>query len=343
MDSIMNRDSLFRKEVLAKKKFQHYGAVSINIPLRVTLVTGGLAVFLAISTFFFLFASFSEKYVVRGYLNSSKGIARIYPSKNGAIKVCRIHQGQHIRKGDPLFLIDTSSLRFHRAKKDLEFTNLYKRQKAIETEIEYKKKEIQKFKTLLDKHFIPLKFYHQEKEALSLLENNKNSLEIEFLHYRQSQSYWLRAPVSGTLSAVLFHKGEYVNPSKMVAKILPDNSELLAEIFVPMHQAGSLKPNGDVILQYDAYPSVHFGSQAAVILDISQSILTDEEEDKPFLVRDPYYKVRAKLTAQNLQNHGNNKPLLHGMTFKAFVMGEKKTLWQWAFDPIYNRYAKFVA
>jgi membrane fusion protein len=339
----MSRESLFRTEVLARKKFQHFGTVSINVPLRAALVTGGLAIFIVLLAFFFIFASFSEKSVARGYLNSTKGIVRIYPLKNGTIKTCKIHQGQLVKKGDPLFLIDTSATGLDPKHSDLELGNLLKKQQAIEVEVAYKKQEIAKLKHLLDKHFIPLSLYHQKKEALFLLENSKNALEIELLHYRQSQSYWVRAPLSGTLSAVLFHRGELVNSTQILAKLLPENAQMLAEIFVPIQQAGFLKQHGPVILQYDAYPSVHFGSQKAEIIDISQSILTDAEEVKPFLMRGPYYKVTAKLAAQNLNLYGKERPLLHGMTFNAFIMGEKKALWQWVFDPVFNRYGKLTA
>ncbi len=331
---------LFRPEVLAMKKVKQLGGVSVNIPLRVKVAVCGIAIFLGLFALFAMFATFSEKCLVRGYLNSTKGVARIYPLKNGVLKESRVHQGQHVRKGDPLFMIDTSSLGFNKTKRGLEFTNLAKRKASLEIEIANKKKEIQKLDGLLKKHFIPLSLYQQQADALSHLENNKNNLEIEFLHYRQSQSYWLRAPISGNLSAVIFQKGEYVSSSKILAKILPDHSKLLAEIFVPVHQAGFLRPKGEVVIQYDAYPSAHFGCASAVILDVSQSILTDEEEDKPFLMRGPYYKVRAKLLHQSLSLSDTDIPLLQGMTFKAFIMGEKKTLWQWAFDPIYNRYAK---
>jgi membrane fusion protein len=128
-----------------------------------------------------------------------------------------------------------------------------------------------------------------------------------------------------------------------LAKILPDGADLIAEIFVPVPQSGYLKKNHAVILQYDAYPAAHFGFHKARISDIGSSIMMEKEEDKPFAMKDPYYKVQANLQSQWIKVYGKNKLLSQGMTFSAWILGPKRKLWQWVLSPLYSRYGKVIA
>ena len=136
-------------------------------------------------------------------------------------------------------------------------------------------------------------------------------------------------------------QGQYTKSAKPLAQIIPVDTEFVAELFIPAKNAGFLNKNNQIFIRYDAYPYEHFGSYQAVIADVSQSIMTDDEEDKPLQIREPYYKVTAKLASQYVRVYGVNKKLQHGMTLSAVIAGSKRKVWQWILDPLYSYYGVF--
>lgn len=97
---------LFREAVLEKKKQPMLHTVLLNTPYEYKLVVMGLVLFITLLTLFILFTPFAEKKTVRGFINSSKGIIRVYPTKPGVIKTQFIRQGQFVSKGEVLFWVD---------------------------------------------------------------------------------------------------------------------------------------------------------------------------------------------------------------------------------------------
>ena len=161
---------------------------------------------------------------------------------------------------------------------------------------------------------------------------------MDIINYKHDKSYVIRAPIDGIISSVSFHEGQYTNLTKPLMKILPSHADLMAELFIPVKQSGFLHRRNQVIIRYDAYPYARFGASKAHIIDISRSILTDEEEDKPIRIGQPYYKVTALLDKQFVTVYGKDKKIQHGMTISAVIVGSKRKMWQWILDPLYSFY-----
>ncbi len=334
----MNNKRLFRQEVLDSKRNKNYGSVSINTPFQYTVFTMGFSLIVLIVFLFLLFGEFSEKFIVSGYLESTRGVARVYPNKNGVIVRRYVKQGDEIKKGDRLFLIDTSYAGLEKKNKHDVLSQLEKKKKSIEMEIVHKEKHLQALKGLLEKKYISLTMYHQKHDELVALENQKNSVDLEMINYKHEQSYVVYAPISGMISSVIYQEGQYTNMTKPLVKILPNHADLIAELFIPVKQSGFLHHNNTVIIRYDAYPYARFGTSSATINDISRSILTDEEEDNPIRIGQPYYKVTATLDKQYVTVYGEEKKIQHGMTISAVIVGSKRKVWQWIFDPLFCFY-----
>ncbi len=334
----MKKPGLFRTEAVESRQHSHYGTVSINTPLRYQIVIGGVVVATLGVILFLSVAQFSEKFIVKGYVNSTKGVARVFPSKNGVIVRSRAVQGAHVNKGDELFVIDTSYDGLFKNKQHDLFDQLKNRKASLETEIDYKENQLAALQTVLDKKYITQTMFDIKHGELVALQNNKRLLEMELIKYKQERAYRIRAPVSGTISTVIYKQGQYTNMTKPLLKILPDNAHLIAEIFVPVNQAGFLNTDNKILIRYDAYPYVHFGTYDATLHDVSQSILTDEEDEdeKPITVGVPYYKVTATLAKESVTLYGHDKKITNGMTFSAVIVGSKRKIWQWILDPLYS-------
>ena len=332
----MDDKRLFRQEVIEDKRNKNYGSVLINTPVHYMPITIGLSILVFLVFLFLLLGEFSEKFIVTGYLESTKGIARVYPHKNGVIVRRYIKQGDNVKKGDKLFLIDTSYDGLYKKNQHSVLAQLEKKKASIEKERTYKKSHLQALKPLLEKKYISLATYHEKYDELVALAHQKNNVEVELIHYKQEQSYVIRSPIDGVISTVMYQEGQYTNMTKPMAKVLPSHADLMAALFIPVKQSGFLQQKNKVIIRYDAYPYARFGTSQATINEISQSSLTDEEDDKPLRVGQPYYKVTARLDKQFVMVYGAPQKIQHGMTISAVIVGSKRKIWQWILDPLYS-------
>lgn len=328
----------FRKEVLDNKKITHnFGTLYINTPPTFKKFVAGLSIIIILIGIFVIFGEFSEKFIVTGYINSDKPIINIYPKVSGIILKNDLYQGKSIKKGDILFLIDTSYAGLGIQKDKLNYQLNFSK-KLIEFEIINQTNQFNQLKALLKKKFISVDEFYSKKAAINELKRRKSSLEMEIIRNQQSSYYPIVSPITGVISAVNFQLGQSVQISKPLIKIRPANSKLVAEIFIPVRKAGFLKKDNDVLLQFDAYPYQRFGAYRAKIKSISQTILIDDEEDKPIKIGEPYYKVIATLNSQRVRLYGKEKKITPGMTFTAITVGMKRKVWQWIFDPLYSYY-----
>ncbi len=332
----MKKPSLFRSEALEGQQHRHYGTVSINTPLQYQILVSGFVVATLCIMVFIAFAQFSEKFIVKGYVNSTKGVVRVFPGKNGVIVRSHAIQGLHVKKGDELFLIDTSYDGLLKNKHHDLYEQLKNRKISVEKEIDYKENQLASLKGILDKKYITQTMFDIKRGELITLQNNNRLLEMELIKYKQERAYRVRAPISGAISTVIYKQGQYTNMTKPLLKILPDNADLIAELFVPVNQSGFLNTNDKILIRYDAYPYQHFGTYAATIHEVSQSILTDDEDEKPITVGMPYYKVVATLNKQSVALYGHEKKIQNGMTLSAVIIGPKRKVWQWILDPLFS-------
>lgn len=332
----MKREDLFRKEVLAARRNQMYGTVLINTPFRFALFTSGFIVIALLLLLFVVFAEYSEKFTVTGFLDSTKAMVRVYPKVNGVIARAYHKHGDIVHKGEPLFLMDTS---YDGLTKEHEIdVNLQSKLRLIEKEITYKKQHVEALKKLIADKYISLMEYNSKKEELMELKNRKSSIKMEVEKYQQSRSYVISSPIDGVLSSVIYKEGQQTDASKPLVKITPLESTLIAQLFIPAKKAGFIEKNSNLILHYDAYPFERFGSYPGKIIAIDQSIMTDDEEDKPFKIGEPYYKATAKLERQTVKIYGKEKNIQNGMTFSAVIVGSRRKIWQWILDPLYAYY-----
>ena len=329
----MNNKSLFRQEALSSIKNKNYGTVFINTPVSYIMLTAGCGGLVICLILFLVFAEYSEKYIVTGYINVRKGMASVYPKRQGLIVKQYIEQGAHVVKGDALFLVDTSEdgLDVHHKHKILH--RLQNSKRVLEEEIAHKTQHLKALKPLLLKKYIATTTYEAQNDEIKALEHKRNQLMLDIILHKQSRAFVVRAPIDGVVSSVLYQAGQNVHSSKPLVQILPLPIDLIALLYVPVGKAGFLNPNDVITIRYDAYPYQQFGTAKGTIRDISQNVLTDDDEEKPFRVGHPYYKATVLLEEQAIVLSGKARPLQHGMTLSAIVDGPRRKIWQWVVSP----------
>lgn len=308
-----------------------YGSVSTNLPLPSPYVTGGLGILIICFIVCGLNTDFAEKYTVQGYLNTKLGATLVYASRPGVIGRSFVVAGQQVNAGSALFLIHTATDKnAFLAEQTVLTTRLARIAKKIQEKTQY----LHTIKPLLTTHHLSVSAYQTYRDQLSDLEAQRHDIQLAMIHHQQERAYLVRAPMSGLISNLEAHQGQTIILTHPLLTLLPDDSELIAQLYVPVAKSGFLQVGDRVALRYDAYPYQHFGIANAYIQSISQSIMRDQDEEKPIKIGEPYYKVLARLERQDIVFSDRKHPLKQGMTCTAVITGVHRKFWQWLFDPL---------
>jgi len=329
-----SKQSLFRAEAMNHRLNRSMGTIRINAPLNYRVVSIFSALILLILILFLSFAETAENIFVRGYLDTEKGIVTVHSLSHGIVLESKAKEGEHVKKGSTLFVISNNEPK-HSTE---QFTNLTQRRKNLQREHELKNDHFEAITLLYKKHFISASVLKNTEAELLELENKIKMLDLELINYKQKQI--IKSPIDGIITNVFYKPGQSVEQSKTLLHIIPHNSQLIARIYIPSQHIGSVKKDENVTIKYDAYPAQRFGTYKASIKEINLTILTDDKEDKPIQIGQPYYKIKANLETPYIKVYGKNSDLSHGLTFTAVITGNKKKIWQWVLDPLYSYYGE---
>ncbi|WP_079850616.1 HlyD family secretion protein [Acinetobacter baumannii] len=159
----------------------------------------------------------------------------------------------------------------------------------------------------------------------------------ELTESQSKKNLIIKASSSGIATAVNVQEGQYINTSTILLSIIPKNSNLIAEFYVPSNMIGFIKIGDKVLLRYEAYPYQKFGHADGKISSVSKASLLSS--DLPnisaiFPQQTSIYIVKAKLEKQSIMTYGNQQQLQVGMTFEADILQETRSLYEWVFEPL---------
>lgn len=144
----------------------------------------------------------------------------------------------------------------------------------------------------------------------------------------------VRAPVAGRVTALQAAAGQRAEPARPVLTLVPEGSDLIAELFVPSRAIGFVQPGQDVRLMYDAFPFQHFGAHHGTVESVSAAMLAPEEVSGPVKPTGPAYRVTVRLDRSTVTAGGRELPLQPDMTLRADVVLEKRSLMAWLLEPL---------
>ena len=109
---------------------------------------------------------------------------------------------------------------------------------------------------------------------------------------------------------------------------------LMADIYVPTRSAGFLREGQVVRLAIDAFPMERFGHVAATVTDVGRSVIAPGEAGLPGFVKEPSFRVRAKLATPEVIAYGETYPLKSGLSAQADIALDERPLYRWVIEPV---------
>jgi membrane fusion protein len=163
--------------------------------------------------------------------------------------------------------------------------------------------------------------------------NNVQSIRQQKSRLESEGRYSIEAPISGRVTAIQTGAGRTVGGAVPMMVIVPEDSPLKAELYVPSRAIGFVRARQSVRLLYDAFPYQRFGSFEGKIDTISRVVTSPQETDVPFKIEEPVYRVTATLDAQSLAAFGEKVPFQPGMTLTGNIILERQSFWGWLMTP----------
>ncbi|MBF0417074.1 MAG: HlyD family type I secretion periplasmic adaptor subunit [Magnetococcales bacterium] len=140
----------------------------------------------------------------------------------------------------------------------------------------------------------------------------------------------ITAPVRGVIQEMGANtlKG-VIPPGGLVAKIVPLDESLHAEIRITTRDIGHVKVGQAVTVKVLTYDYARYGTIPGVLQAVSPDAFMDEKKQ-------PYFKGLVKLSKHYLGSHPGMNEILPGMTVQADIHTGSKTLMAYLLKPIYS-------
>jgi membrane fusion protein len=171
-------------------------------------------------------------------------------------------------------------------------------------------------------------------QKVQSLRNELATTEQRMAEIKGRGAYVMRAPTGGRVSTIQATVGQNADPQRLQLEIIPEQSVLQAELFLPARAIGFVEPGQRVRIMYDAFPYQHFGTHQGRVINVSQTILTSADAAGPVKLNEPAYRVTAALERPDIDAYGKTVALQPDMLLKADVILEKRSLVSWLLNPL---------
>jgi membrane fusion protein len=173
----------------------------------------------------------------------------------------------------------------------------------------------------------------QSSREASSLKRSLEELKQQASESEAKRQIVVRADESGRLAGIVVDQGQAVSVEQRLASLLPKDSKLEAELYVPTRAAGFVRPGTEVLLRYDAFPYQKFGQFHGRVREVSMTTIPLAELQAS-ASSEPIYRVRVSIDAQDVPAAGRLYALKPGMQLSASMVLEYRTLAEWVLEPL---------
>jgi membrane fusion protein len=176
----------------------------------------------------------------------------------------------------------------------------------------------------------------KRENELSALERNLATLEQDRIENESRREIQLVAPQSGIVTGISTDPGKLAVAGQPLLNILPQGSGLQADVYVPSRAAGFIRAGSKALLQYQAYPYQKFGSHEGKISKISRTAVASNELPFPAAQGELFYVATIELAKQTVTAYGKEERLQSGMLVDCSILLDRRTIFEWVFEPLYS-------
>jgi membrane fusion protein len=172
------------------------------------------------------------------------------------------------------------------------------------------------------------------RQQIDQLTREKGELQQSLVQEEARRERVIRAPIAGIVTNIAVSRGASLAADAPVATVLPTGSGLEAQLLVPTRAIGFVQAGNEVVMRYDAFPFQRFGQYRGTVDDVSRAVWSPGEKLGPLTVREPVYRIDVKLDRQTVAAGGQEVALRPGMLVNADILLEKRTVFEWIFEPV---------
>ena len=172
------------------------------------------------------------------------------------------------------------------------------------------------------------------------IKQQQSELARRLSETENNYSYIVKASHSGIVTSIQVVNGETLNTRRPILTILPHGAQLVAELLLPSRSAGFISAGDVTRMRFDAFPYQRFGFLTGKIERIDKTLITQSDVDFPVPIKEPVYRLQAKLDRQFIKAYGQEFDLKSGMLFNADIILDKRSLFEWILSPIYSLHGR---
>lgn len=184
---------------------------------------------------------------------------------------------------------------------------------------------------------------HEHRTTLLQYERTLSDNKSDSIQNQANDTLIIKAQVDGVASVAHADVGQFVDSSQSLVSILPNDSYLIAVMYVPSRAIGFVKTDDEVLLRYVAYPYQKFGHAKGRIISVAKTAHAGQNlptigtvSATEQIANEPMYVIKAHLDKQTITAYGKELPLAVGMTLEGDVMHETRKLYEWVLEPLYS-------
>lgn len=312
-----------------------------------------------------IFAELDAGAIASGEVIPAGRVRIVQHLEGGLIKAIRVHDGDRVKAGQELLLLDDTEIRatIDIADRDLrgfrtriadvnqEIESWATRRKSLKQLVANADEESQINQELFDKKFIsrPRLLELENKKAqvevtvgenaaeLARARQKKSEIEAAESAVRERRAVALQrlerirvvAPQDGIVNNLKYHTlGGVIPPGGAILELVPDSEELVVEARISPDDIDVVYPGLESRVKLTAYKARSHIALHGKVVTVSGTTYRDETAQGH-----PYYKARIEISADELSKVDRGQ-LTAGMLAEVTIVSGRRSALRYLFDPI---------
>jgi HlyD family secretion protein/adhesin transport system membrane fusion protein len=156
----------------------------------------------------------------------------------------------------------------------------------------------------------------------------------------RSDRLLVRAPSDGIVQELAPKSiGEVVRPGDLVARIVPTDRELVAEVHIDPKDSGHIRADAEAEIRLLTYDSTIFGPVRGKVEYLSATTFSPppaQQNPSGQNPSEPYYKATIRLLQDHVRSGATSYPITPGMVLQAHIQTGSKSMIRYMFKPVFN-------